>query len=275
MEAQRNLYSLEWTRWGAYQLVDGWFYPADLRTGVYDPTQEKALPTELARVGHQDYHTIEKVLREFYRRFGFLGQSLLQGKPRKVVLEGTTQFADGDSLVWAIGHALNVSRCLALVGALKNGKRKKLQKILKWEETLQPEFVPGLPLHIPTLTGEGREIDVQTLFPSAMSDTEKAKALLAACLEPNLGNVTRVYDPKTGKSVFRFTALIQLIYWQIADWAGRERLRECEECHTYFFAHDGRQKRCPAPNGEKESRCAWRARQRKQRASKPKKRPHR
>ena len=47
----QGAYVLQWPRWQAYQYVaDGWIYPTSIRWEEYDPTQEPALPTELARL---------------------------------------------------------------------------------------------------------------------------------------------------------------------------------------------------------------------------------
>jgi hypothetical protein len=105
-------------------------------------------------------------------------------------------------------------------------------------------------------------VDIVRLYKPGDAAPVKAKALLKAFLAPNLGAVERGYDPKTGRTVFRFKALIQLIYWQLADWIDGGRLRQCAECQTYFFAEDGRQRFCPPPLGVDESRCARRARMR-------------
>jgi hypothetical protein len=105
-------------------------------------------------------------------------------------------------------------------------------------------------------------VDFSTLYQPDDTGPVKARAVLRAFLEPNLCGVDRGYDPETGRSVFKFKALIQLIYWQVADWINGERLRACEECQTIFFASDDRQRFCPPPQGINESRCARRARMR-------------
>jgi hypothetical protein len=75
-------------------------------------------------------------------------------------------------------------------------------------------------------------------------------------LNPNVEGVPRICDGK--ESRFRFTALVQVVYWQLADLAGSRYLRQCLECKTLFFASDNRQVFCPPPAGVRESRCAKR-----------------
>lgn len=286
-EAALGFYQLRWVRWEGYRLhTDGWIYPARVGRDWYDPGQEEGLPSELARVNQAwkrrrpgastgiAEDIVTRSALDFLRQFGFLGLTHLQGEPRKVDLDGVTQFADGDLFAWVLGHAENVDLCLSLAGALLNGARERLAHVLQYLEETRPQLFPGLPLRIPTLTEHYHVLDMPTLYPPGAHLEEKAQALLRACLAPNLGNVERVYlpeagrkaMPKIGRTGFRFHALIQLIYWQLADWINGERLRECRECHMYFFAHDGRQQFCPPPQGIKESRCARRFHMRARRA---------
>jgi hypothetical protein len=278
-EATLAFYQLRWERWENYRIhTDGWIYPAGIGRDWYSPSQEEGLPSELARVNQAwkrrrlgastdlaEDIVVRSVL-DFLRQFGFLGLTHLWGEPRKVALDGVTQFADGDLFAWVLAHAENVELCLSLAGSLGSGHHERLAQIWQYLEETRPQLFPGLPLRIPTLTEHLQMLNITTLYAPGSSLTKKTHALLQACLAPNLGQVGRVYDSESGRSVFQFQALIQLIYWQLADWINGERLRECRECHMYFFAHDGRQQFCPPPQGIKESRCARRFRMRARRA---------
>src|SRR5262249_52372596 len=77
-------YQLAWPRWHAYACTaDGWTHPL-LGTAreVYDPTGETALAAELARVATADTTHVATALQTFYRQFGLLGQTALQGERR-------------------------------------------------------------------------------------------------------------------------------------------------------------------------------------------------
>src|SRR5215472_2779169 len=108
-------YQLAWGRWESYRDgPNGWIYPQandfndPLYRRSYDPGQELALPSELARVGKEKKETIKKALMDFYRRFGMLGQTQLRSPPNNTVLDGVDHFADGDQIGWALATALNV-----------------------------------------------------------------------------------------------------------------------------------------------------------------------
>lgn len=174
-------------------------------------------------------------------------------------------------------NSLNVHSCLTLAYAIRDNHLPSLRWVFSALEQTQSEVFPGLPLTIPTLREGYRQIPIKVLQKETKDLRAKAQALLALRLEPNLSGVDRVYDAETGKSVFRFRSLIQLIYWQIADGINGDRLRQCRECQAYFFAdHDSREF-CPPPrvddealNRKKESRCAKRHNQRGRRMKKAK-----
>jgi len=277
-------YQLEWVRWENYREgPEGWIYPETKDFSLhnptyspYDPVQEPALPSEFARVGKENTKTVQKALMDFYRRFGLLGQTWLRGEPNKVVLDGLEQLVPGDQIGWALSHASNVERCVRLAGSLKKGRQKELKRSLRWVAEIRPKVFKGLPLNVPTLTDTYRQVHIRETPPQEDFESwenseylilspkesipQKARKLLATLLKPNLGSVERIYDPRTGRSVFKFKALIQLIYWQVADWINREGLQQCQECKVYFFARDRRQKFCPPTDGGRESRCSRRRR---------------
>ena len=282
-------YRLRWPRWETYQHApDGWIYPASTGPKWYDPTQEPALPTELTRIVRAygrarssvvrtrkkaaknaiptDADAVKNAIVHFLQQFGFLGQTMLQERAgvRLAEIEGRRQLATGDHFLWVLKHASHVASCLELAGALSPGEHSnrpaRALRALQFIEKIRPRLFGALPLQIPTLGRASQTIDLSTLYKPDDTETIKARALLRAYLEPNLRGVERGYDPETGQSVLKFTALIQLIYWQVADWIDGERLRRCEECQTSFFARDDRQRFCPRPLalGPGESLCAKR-----------------
>ena len=88
-----------------------------------------------------------------------------------------------------------------------------------------------------------------------------ARHLRGQLLTPNLSDVPRVFDADSERDVFEFRALIQVVYWQIADkMHGGSTIRRCP-CGALFFPTDRRQKFCPPPPGTHESRCGKRLRQ--------------
>src|SRR5262245_42949050 len=88
-----RVYVLEWVRWASvHQTPDGWLHPYSKDRELYDPTLEPALPTELARVNRAAHtaHTEDLVARleAFINQYGFLGQTVLSGRPRALTQHG-------------------------------------------------------------------------------------------------------------------------------------------------------------------------------------------
>ena len=283
-------YQLSWSIWESYRVAqesDGlWVVPEGKRVKTYNPCDELSLPWEFARVnrpwGRHELHELlkkkqsnplgaqleekqKRALLGFMREFGSLGQTVLAKGPKKLLdKQGKPYFVDGDGLTWSLLHAENVDWCLWLIGNLKDRSWSKLRAFLdrsKGRGHLVPIIVP------PWYT----TINISGLGTNAKRDEVRSAAqdLLGQILNPNLESVSRIYDG--WRSIFKFHVLIQLIYWKVADLAGSPYLRQCKDCHTYFFGRDKRQQTCPPPSGIKESRCARRYRMREWRAKrKPK-----
>jgi hypothetical protein len=302
----RSSYTLHWSVWDSYRMIelDGhqWLIPEGAGVKTYDPADESSLPSELARVnrpwGRREYRqTLEaarsqkipvgsvldqrrvQALRSFMKTFGYLGQTVLGGEPIRIS-EGNRPFlADGDQLTWSLLHAETIDLCLWLAGLLRDIEEptsntktasENLRRFFgRWRgarstvgshriATVAPPWFETIPVECPPSQASIRQV------------AEAAQDFLARLLTPNLAGVQRKYKWKSGR--FEFRALIQLIYWRLADVAGSSSLRECEECSTYFFCSDPRQRFCPPPAGIKESRCAKRQRMRQWRGAGPRSR---
>jgi hypothetical protein len=76
----------------------------------------------------------------------------------------------------------------------------------------------------------------------------------------------RVEEPGGLVAALTATALLEVIWWHVGQWALRVtkggEVRLCEFCDTPFLVEDGRQRFCPKTIGE-ESLCALKARQRR------------
>ncbi len=270
-------------QWGPSELL---IYPQGFRTRTYEPGLEASLPSELARVnrpfkqsqltkaikrfrkerpgepvGDMEHKARVETLVGFLRQFGNLGQTVLEGKPRIISHEGQIEMVDGDVVMWALHHAENVYACLWLLGKLKAGEWSNLREFF-YERRRRPRTMPTI---APPWNSSIRfqRIEAKAGWKTVKSATRE---LLAELINPNLIGVERSYDNKLGTSVFEFKALIQVVYWRLADFSESEFLRQCIECHTYFFAQDGRQKFCPPRAGVSESRCGRRHRQREGRS---------
>lgn len=245
---------LEWPKWERYELFnDGWVYPIGDGPTLYDACSERSLPTELARVvrfrwvrrrGQTAAPTdiaVARLLR-FMAEFGNLGQTQLLGAPRK---RSDGYLSEGDNIVWALDHAKAVDLCLSLLGLAGERRTEAITERLRRVNRHTPAGAGWTTLRV--------EIDESDPIGSAYR-------VVDAVLNANLGAAVRRIEG--GKSVLQFTSLIQLIYWRVADYRNGERLRQCEECGTWFFATDARQRYCPPAGGRRESLCGKRARAR-------------
>jgi len=275
-------YRLEWPVWESYRVVntDGALFvrPEGKKTKILDIGNEPTLPTELARVnrpwGTKLRPLIEEIKRthpkesmreklderriraliDFMEQFGYLGQTILEGRPRKIGRE----LVDGDDLVWAFSHADNVDACLSLLAMLRNQEWNRMRQFFQTPRArLFPVITPPFyaSAAIRRVSTDARRGELESA----------ARRLLETLIDPNLEGVKRHCDGK--ESRFEFVAPIQVIYWRVADLAGSPYLRQCVDCNTVFFASDARQIFCPPPQGIRESRCARRYRMREIRKS--------
>jgi hypothetical protein len=289
-------YTLRWSVWECYRMIeregDLWLIPAGARVKTYDPADEPSLPSELARVnrpwGRREYRQTLKAARRqkapvgtvlhqqrvrallaFMKTFGGLGQTVLDGEPIRIVEDNKPFLADGDRLTWSLLHAENIDGCLWLAGTLRDAEKPgpntktasaKLRKLFEHWGGAQPAVRNHLIATVAPPWFETITVECPPSQASIGQVAEAAQEFLARLMTPNLAGVQRTYKWKSGR--FEFRALIQLIYWRLADMAGSSSLRQCEECSTYFFCGDARQRFCPPPAGIRESRCAKRQRMR-------------
>jgi hypothetical protein len=296
-------YTLHWSVWESYRMIESegdlWLIPEGPRVKAYDPADEPSLPSELARVnrprGRREYRQTLKAARRqkfpvgsvldqqrvrallsFMKTFGGLGQTVLDGEPIRIIEDNKSFLADGDRLTWSLRHAENIDCCLWLAGLLRDIEEptsntktasEELRKFFRRWSGARPTGRSHLIATVAPPWFETITVECPPSQASIRQVAEAAQELLASLMTPNLAGVQRTYKWKSGR--FEFRALIQLIYWRLADVAGSSSLRQCEECSTYFFCSDPRQRFCPPPAGIRESRCAKRQRMRQWRGPGP------
>ena len=286
---------LSWPRFTEYALAPStgqaaelWLCPHGSRTDEYDPYAETGLvpafiainqawrqrPSVLASGGEDP---VREAVLGFAHHYGHLGQTQLGFPPRKVALGGRAVWTiHADELGWVLRHAQNVHLAMTVARARRSKKIRPVQRLVeqlgrrprvhvrKLGETGRGT-APGAspPRFVPTLADPWACV---LKLPSASKVTlSTADALLSQLLEPNLDGVRRRIDLQEAEPVFDFSALMQVIYWQVADaLLTKAPIRECQ-CGTLFFAVDNRQQFCPPPAGVRESRCGRRFRMRERR----------
>ncbi len=174
-----------------------------------------------------------------------------------------------DPVLWVHRHAQNVQRVLQLHGSRDRdldrllaafdarrvrvaGRATKAEPPLSddsvsWGPRVRISARPAVtvPLLGPPWMRVLRDLDEDDRPRTGPDQLARSRRIIGALLDPNLGGVTRVYDTTSGEVPFRFRALIQVIYWQLADrLIGGEGLRQCR-CGGWWFPTDSRQQDHP------------------------------
>jgi hypothetical protein len=184
-------------------------------------------------------------LLAFVKRFGLLGRTVLSGTSRRRD-DGHLYMAD--DMAWVLQHARNVDRILQL----SRSRWTKLDDLLEFldlrtvrvREIGQDVAEPMLhlkTLQVPVLT-EPWQIPIRpdALMARRTEPLDVSRQIIAELLNPNLIGVQRAYDPTADAPTFQFRALIQMVYWPLADRLGHYAIRQCR-CGAMFFAPDERQ----------------------------------
>lgn len=248
-------------RWSEYlQTPDGWLCAGGARIAPYEHVDADLIsPFAAILVGAQRLEDAVPRLRTFYQDFGLLGYTLLTGRPHRVPrAAGRFDLREGDPIHWALAHAENV----ALILALTRERYKQLDRRLT--SISETQSLMRIPTIAPPQNSVPLALDVaQELEKPGIQPLDVARRIIAELLNSNLAGIARVYDPQTAAPRFHFRALIDIIFWQLADrLEGRYQIRVCP-CGALFFAQDARQKHCPPRTDARESACTKRFRMRR------------
>lgn len=233
----------------SYEVKDGKLFPQGKECARhYAPLKTPELPTELQRVATGNLSPIE-----FAGQFGLLGYRNLTGY----------QQHEGDPLDWVVAHARTVHFCLQFIGMLQEDASEE-------EIRYELEQFPDGPY---ALLEKIIEIDLRCDISPPKNETEKklrghVKASHVARIEVckfvsyNIERVGRrlLTDRFATKidSYISFHAMIEAVYWQLADRIEGGGVRRCLACKQFFVARDKRQQYCPPWPGSTRSRCSAR-----------------
>lgn len=226
-------------------------YPDGKRVEWYEPTDREDLLESLFDVAQG----LSKPT-SFADQFGLLGYNY--------IVPEENQCKGGDPLEWFVAQAQTVYVMAILIGLLERAKesergRKELATYLEKELPNGPYALGGHVVHC-------RYRGSDNPIPRAMS-------ILEQFLNTNLGETRRRLDRVAAsdfRSVFTFRALIEVVYWKLADQIGGSSIRRCRECGRLFISRNSKLRFC-APEGPKTiSPCKsrWNVRQYRKRQKK-------
>jgi hypothetical protein len=231
---------------------------------VYPPIVHRELPEEFAKL----YEGELKPVRRFARTYGLLGYGDL-----------TEQSVQGDPLPWIWRHAETVRLCLTLTHLLQAGDVAELREKLHTLQLAENDRPPTLEAHWPMMRvairdtpevwswGEGNPATQAQRF--AQEDTyvmHLARRMRNSLINANIARMYRwlpeqIADPE--RSSFGFCALIEVVYWLLADTVDHGHVKLCEACGAPFVQTKSHQRFCPPRLRRKDSACAVRQRVRK------------
>jgi len=228
----------------------------------------------------------ESLILEFTNLYGSLGFSYYAEIGDRV---------GGDPIWWIIAHAKAVQTCMEIQKVIEEnneGLMKDLVKSMTFSLTAK-EFHKSMAylgeMQSPNLDAviskkcysilEGADKRMKVILVPDISDRDLLLTIQMDFLNSNIQNIKREFileriDPKDESntnnkihSYFDFKALLDVIYWKLADKIDGGVIKRCaaEGCGGIFIQTDKRMIYCPPLSGHKESSCAARERMRKAR----------
>lgn len=246
-----------------YVVTDGFLQAPKDPTSArwYNPFAEYELPTQLARIA-----TGELSLEEFAGRFGLLGYEnlfrqtmLARAMPGRELLRQLSRDKairkGGEPVKWVLAHSRTVALCLQLIGVLEEADS---QAIVEAVETTTPgPYAWGLGVGKLSTAFARQTLEVRPKLHAGI-----ARGWLRNFITENIAGISRRMDMDAYgtrlASFFSFRAMIQTVYWQLADKVEGGGIRRCLECKRFFLARDKRQQYCPPFPGATRSRCSSR-----------------
>ena len=244
--------------WGvreSYRVRGNCLLASGEETRGYDPMAEPELPIQLALVNEAKLSP-----KQFASKFGLLGYDQLLW-----LASGRIGTPSGDPLDWFKAHARTVFHAMELLTALAEDDMTALTEVV----THLPEAPYGFLSKTETLDyswlSDSLRFAVKQhqrmgtgvkLFEIVKAQT---KTILSHWINRNIAQVRRellLRSDRRAESIFRFDALIECIYWHLANRLEQGGLHRCHQCRRFFFSRDPRLKFCPPPKGVKRSRCA-------------------
>ena len=253
----------------------------------YYPITHREIGSALAKIEEGN----EKALLKFAHTYGNLGFTLIAEQgwlattgehepvPPDEKQHSPERKPAGDPLPWIWAHARTIRFCLRMLELIQNEDDDGLKDYLKtyqWQgrDYRKEGLTPLIPVAFRDKVFEGHG------FGSLGKQKVRvyARWVLRFIINENISEIRRVLEPEgdRDRSYFEYRALIEVVYWHLADALDDGTVKRCEAegCGSIFVRTDERQRFCPPMNlddPKAESTCAVRQRARDRRKETKKK----
>ena len=217
--------------------------------------------------GHELLEKLAKVHEGRVTPLAFAAEYGLLGETRLTIATHQWQRDDGavippktpgraDKLAWFMERAAEVFRVLCLLEALETKDVNAINAaFVPLEDALKD---PKLMADIESITFAGDPIEL-------------ARLEIKRLIQPHLEGINRelVITAEGFRSCFKARALVDLVYWKLADLAqgvseGSSCVRHCKECRVLFIANDYRRQFCSTKCQNRAGVAAYRQREKLQ-----------
>ncbi len=233
-----------WTVARNYEILDGKLWRVGGRKKIYAPMTHAELPGEIAKLRNAD----NQKLLSFASLYGWLGYGFFQDRPHKQLL--------ADPLPWIWAHSRTVHLCLELIHALKLKDSRVATKKIKDIIPIRDGYLEVVFAH-----RHHRAMTIQEAIPKDLR--QWARRTLLYILNKNIQGIRPTLcwdeDEGTANCFFTFSALIEVVYWQLTNTLTGGWVAKCQTCGAFFIQTDRRQRFCPK-GLHTESVCANRQR---------------
>lgn len=241
----------------AVQVCEDVLVPTGRAAELYGPFEEPDLLDAFLDVAQERLKPVE-----FADRFGPLGYNHIVPDENQCPL-------GGDPIAWFMAHARTALTITELIRRVKEAEEsiggcRHLANYFAEDIAAGPYALGGVVKDLPWL---------RKMRPPPPEAIRSANHVLLFLLNTNLGNplpIDKYWSKQAGfldtrrclqlvdgkfRSVFTLHALVQVIYWKLADQLGCSSIRQCVECGRIFTHADSRIRFCPPSKGKQISRC--------------------
>lgn len=233
--------------------------PDGKQTLQYEPIDQPQLLGALLDVAQGKLKPVE-----FAERFGLLGYNY--------IVPDQYRCSGGDPLNWFLAQANTVLTITDIIRRLKEARdlhtQGRVATYLRKEITDGPYALGGRVANLKYILESFRK--------SRGGPVLAANGILRYLFNANLGQAERRFQSTAQglRTVFTFRALVEDVYWQLADQLVDSSIHRCTECGRIFIHPNMKVRFCPPAAGKKISPCKarWNVREFRKKRSRRKKR---